>query len=1028
MARLPSRLDLSGPASLRSGRAIAVADTSGIGRGIAQFGAAVAGVGQDIVQQQNVVDIARAEAYKNQQFLAVENDFANDPDYSTVTTRAAERSKTVVDDAANLIRDPRMRERWQIGAGTDAARLNDAVNDRGVALKRQAETVAADEALDVNSRLFSDPTTPEDIRKKARADIEGAIQMGERSGLLTPAEASARRAAYLEKADQQLALNRANLARIQDPAGLARSLGINVQPTTGGAIVLPGVDPKLPAGMRNNNPGNIKFVGQGAKQGVLGPSQNTDQGDAQAVFATPEAGMAAAYKLALKKYGDGKTTANQIIAGERGWTPGNKEAAANVARGMGLNPDEDLNLSDPSRAQSFLRSLVRQEHGPASDAYSDDMIRSVVEAKGDIVFGNSESIAAGQGYLDVAKAFLGANEGRDAGALSAFIKKSTGVTLDPRQTAWCAAYVNAVLGSQGIEGTGSLAARSFLEFGDKIDAPEKGDVVVLSRGADPSKGHVGFFMGYDETGNVKVLAGNQGNGVSVASFDKGKVLGFRRPPDASTPAKADAMLSTLPGGGPSGGMVVTQLDPQYAALPFSTRLQLAASAQEQLNAQQQAAITQQKAQYSAYNDSINLGIVTGEVSSEEQILNAGLEDKDTAARLTQFRSRQKEASATDLAVRDYLAGGLSDLNPLDSDQRGTANKVYDVLQKNAAAISPEAQEAVTSDFIQRTNVIPNPVVASLRKGQYSNDPATFASSMNEAARINTMAPIAFDTMPGGDAIQRDLTTFQNLVTSRGFSSEEAAQRIIERRSEDAKRNETVLGPAADKAVKDLEVSDLTSEFATGYLGFGRPGAGADTSTQNQLLAEYREAFREEFIRAGGDEDEAKAQAARLLKKTWGESTISGERQLMKYPPEKFYPPVAGGYGYLRDDALETAKQLDEETSPENVFLRPDAATSADIRAGRPPRYRLFYTREIEGQKVIDQVPGYWAAPEQRQAAGNQTLMDDAAALRAEEADILPGTDRGAALDQYLGGYGVPDTDNVVNLPQVEVQGDPDAYR
>lgn len=132
---------------------------------------------------------------------------------------------------------------------------------------------------------------------------------------------------------------------------------------------------KLPAGMRNNNPGNIKFVGQ---RDAVGPSKNTDQGDPQAVYATPEAGMAAMHRLLARKYAGGKTTPRQMIAGDRGWTPGNVQAAKNVAASAGIGLDDDINFRDPTSAAKFMRGLVRQEHGPASDMYSDDMIMASI--------------------------------------------------------------------------------------------------------------------------------------------------------------------------------------------------------------------------------------------------------------------------------------------------------------------------------------------------------------------------------------------------------------------------------------------------------------------------------------------------------------------------------------------------------------------------------------------------------------------------------------------------------------------------
>ena len=137
-----------------------------------------------------------------------------------------------------------------------------------------------------------------------------------------------------------------------------------------------------PMGMGNNNPLNIKYYSGAEKtySGLLGPSSNTDQGDPQMKFATPEAGWNAAYSLLNKKYGSGMTTPNQIIAGQGGWTPGNKQAALNVAKAAGIGPDDDINFSDPAKAQVFMRALVMQEQGAAGKAYPDAMIASVIGA------------------------------------------------------------------------------------------------------------------------------------------------------------------------------------------------------------------------------------------------------------------------------------------------------------------------------------------------------------------------------------------------------------------------------------------------------------------------------------------------------------------------------------------------------------------------------------------------------------------------------------------------------------------------
>lgn len=208
MARLPSALDLSGPASLRSGRQYASADETAIGRGMQSVGSDIQALGGELKRQadeerakQNAVDIARAEAFKTEGFLNTQNEFDNDPDYSTYQKRVPAKTGEIVKSAANLIRDPEMRERWQIGAQTDSMRVNDSIFDRGTTLRRQTEVVAFDDALETNRRIYVDPNTSEEAKAKAKADIQGAIKTGLATGLLTPEAADSRRKTFIEDAE-----------------------------------------------------------------------------------------------------------------------------------------------------------------------------------------------------------------------------------------------------------------------------------------------------------------------------------------------------------------------------------------------------------------------------------------------------------------------------------------------------------------------------------------------------------------------------------------------------------------------------------------------------------------------------------------------------------------------------------------------------------------------------------------------------------------------------------------------------------
>lgn len=105
--------------------------------------------------------------------------------------------------------------------------------------------------------------------------------------------------------------------------------------------------------------------------------------------------------------------------------------------------------------------------------------------------------------------------------------------IDSETTSWCAGFANSMLERCGVPGSKSLAARSFLTWGKEVKKPYPGCVVVFWRGSPSSwQGHVGFWVGEDAT-HIRVLGGNQGDSVKIASYPKNQLLGYREPVTAS---------------------------------------------------------------------------------------------------------------------------------------------------------------------------------------------------------------------------------------------------------------------------------------------------------------------------------------------------------------------------------------------------------------------------------------------------------------------------------------------------------------
>lgn len=284
----------------------------------------------------------------------------------------------------------------------------------------------------------------------------------------------------------------------------------------------------LPAGMRNNNPGNIKWFDGADRRfpGALRPSVNRDQGDPQIVFATHEDGLRALASLASRKYDGGKHTLDQFIAGNGGWTPGNHAAAANVARTMGISPYADINLHAPGQMQNLIRGLTRQEHGEAASFYTPDMV--------------AQALGASQG--------ASATPSRGGSTPSSRVSPAPVTGFMPASTDRLA---NPVLMAQGMTPQNPsvpmrMPGQAMPQFDTSVDAPSTGingsGVPGMSRSLDvPGNGPYANFEPLAQERAVSIPAGA---GASPAS--EGGGFSPHEQAGGATPAAAPG--PTTPGG------------------------------------------------------------------------------------------------------------------------------------------------------------------------------------------------------------------------------------------------------------------------------------------------------------------------------------------------------------------------------------------------------------------------------------------------------------------------------------------------
>ena len=150
----------------------------------------------------------------------------------------------------------------------------------------------------------------------------------------------------------------------------------------------------------------------------------------------------------------------------------------------------------------------------------------------------------------------------------AYFKDSGNPGVMDDETAWCAAFVGAMLRRAGVKSTGALNARSYLDWGTPVDRKNAlpGDVVIFKRGSSSWQGHVAFFV-KDRGALIDVLGGNQSNAVNVKGYQAAALLGIRRPPKATAkpaappkrPAQSDKPAAPSSPAKPGSGAVAAIL-------------------------------------------------------------------------------------------------------------------------------------------------------------------------------------------------------------------------------------------------------------------------------------------------------------------------------------------------------------------------------------------------------------------------------------------------------------------------------------
>jgi soluble lytic murein transglycosylase-like protein len=671
-----------------------------------------------------------------------------------------------------------------------------------------------------------------------------------------------------------------------------------------------------------------------------------------------------------------------------------------VAKKLGVAWRPDLMRGSSDEAASYQRQIGQAYFEEGLEKYGGDVRKALMFYHG----GPDERKWGKKTHAYVGKVLAALPNGAAVVIPAVAMKDDTTPKLKPIPAGWKGNQEDAI---QELGMTADQAAH-FLATGEDTRSPngmiQPGNIDVSNLPAVPNPdGTVSTVrsISIEQDGetyliptviNGKVVSNDE----AIASFKKtGKNLGvFADEKSADTYAEqlhnSEARRVGAMGATYSEAPAV---DPRYADLPFSARMQVIESAQREIEHREQVQYAIEQKQH---GDQLN-GLLNDLNDGK-----AGTADIDAARKagwLTDYGEINQaqgilEARNKKHADLDYFNAMMNTpgfaFNHFDSDQKKAVDAGVEALGNTPMA---------AFQVWQKTGILAAKGAQALRGSILSTDPKQVAEAASIASNMIERDPNAFTGVDGGEDIEKNAMMYRHLVSDLGKSQEEAVQSIASGNSPEAKRK---LAANAD------EEKDFRKQLSTSHIdaALSNKLGGWFVRDPDFTSPEQTAAVRQDFVdlawdhyREHHDTEAAKTYATQQIDKLYG--AVDG--RLMKYPPTRAYPAVNGSYDYIFEQAVKDIKGATGKTvKPSDVYLMPlPTATAEAFRSGRPVPYELHYIEHVDGQPVYQVLHGkafIADVAQERKRAGSsnaelfaQGKRDRAALDRALSAQrIVPG--------------------------------------
>lgn len=300
-----------------------------------------------------------------------------------------------------------------------------------------------------------------------------------------------------------------------------------------------------------------------------------------------------------------------------------------------------------------------------------------------------------------------------------------------------------------------------------------------------------------------------------------------------------------------------------------------------------------------------------------------------------YRRRASGTDTTSVAMAKYNSGGV--------DTQKEADAVYE-LALGRIGDNPTAADLIRVGVQVSDNAgfVPSAVRNMVERGERSNDPDTLAAAAHLHRELTANTP--FRTTGAGDRVMLAAELIE-----AGETPQSAALAVIDRMPD------PTLKTAREAAYKEQAKGvDYAYELAD-RAGFSSTFNTRDEELPASMVAQYERDVRT-YYTLYGDMDVAMNVAARKAKERGvGRTEVAGVPRYTQYPIEAV---ITGYVPGLSQSEVSTwvSIQADEALTSVGVVphggftavdgippyaLEADAQTERDVRAGRPPSYRVL---------------------------------------------------------------------------------------